>query len=191
MLGSKLDAGAGEGAARLDDPDDNLGMRKRLRRPPYYMLIFPIVITAFTVFTMQWHEPEVVAISGIWLVVVWVLLGWSAVASGVWAEPEGIRVRRVFRTRRIPWGEIRAFESRPARSTIPWMDSTFQGIWLVPKRGNPMELGFVCRPDISRFDQVWPRWGMRMDELSFRSKLEELNGLLRRRPKRTKGKKEN
>lgn len=152
-------------------------MRKRLRRPRYSTLIAPIGLTATSLFTMRSRLDDLV-FAAVSLGLVWVLIGWPVLAAGVWVDDEGIRIRHFYHARRIPWSEISKFESMPARSTIPWMDSNFNGIWLIPKQGKPIEVGFVRRPAGSEFDYIRPLRGSSVDWVTFRGKLEELNGLL-------------
>lgn len=157
-------------------------MRRRLNRPFYLMLLGPAILTSTLISTMSWPDTAAhlgsLAFPSMMLIVTWALVGWLALASGIYLDDQGVLVRDWFRARRIPWREIRTFESRPAKSAVPWMDSGYRGIWLVPKRGEPVEVGYVCRPEGRTLDQVMPRKAFVVDATTFGRKLDELNDLL-------------
>jgi hypothetical protein len=61
------------------------------------------------------------------------------VRAGLVFNDEAVRVRHIFRTRTIPWREIAAFDSRPARLPLLDRDTAREAIWISLRDGTALE----------------------------------------------------
>jgi hypothetical protein len=73
---------------------------------------------------------------GFWTL--WTAFGWRALAVGVYANDDGVRVRTFLHTRTFAWSGIAAVDSWPA-SNRAYRRYELETIWIVPVAGAPVE----------------------------------------------------
>ena len=101
-----------------------------------FAALFALAVTTALV-TLGGGSPWV-TILAVYAFVAVVLIGaWRFFRVGVYVSGTALRIRRVLRTRTLPWADIDEVRSSPARW---WGRTTLrQAIWVVPRGREPVE----------------------------------------------------
>lgn len=83
------------------------------------------------------------AVFGMWIVV-WLVFVWRVSGIGVYVSPEGIQVRKLFKTTTLSWSAVERIAAAPAKRLI--VPATNLAIWIFTYHGPRIETMLTDQP---------------------------------------------
>jgi hypothetical protein len=133
-------------------------------------LVVALVLAEFT----DWIAWEGAGLGGLAFAVVWTALAWRMRMMGLYVSDQGVRIRRHFTTRTLPWQDIEKFDVRPFNGLGM---RKVEAVWVVTQEGRAHQTQVWFRPDDQPRDRVSP---LLLPEARFQETLTELRGMLER-----------
>jgi hypothetical protein len=127
-----------------------------------WLLVFTVIFAvsvSIALLATSGPGPKVILLVVYLFLVVLVVVGWRQLQVGVSVSDRGLRIRRLARTRTLPWAAIDEVHSRPARRF--GRETYRQAIWVLPHVGpaveTPVQLyGADVRGIRARYGRILP-----------------------------------